>query len=147
MRAGVGHFRRRGPTQVRYGHGMGGVRAIFERHRKRLARLVLVTAVLLVGLSIWSEVPREAALEIALGETHADVLELRISYLRDGEAYQGVRFDFPAGAPRRVQHTVSLPSGPFDVQLDLVRRGERFQRTVHRLQMPVEGLVRLRPSQ
>lgn len=118
---------------------------LFNTHRQRLARLVLLIAALAIGLSLWSEVPRQTELQFWLGEQHRAVVEVRVQYLRDGESYHGVRFDFPSGAPEMVPHAVSLPAGHFHVQLDLLSAPSGdMQRTVHPLTTPADGLVRIR---
>lgn len=122
---------------------MSKPRAWFHAHRHRLARLVLAGAVLAVGLTVWSELPRTTVLEYGLGTDHRDVIELRVAYLQDGDAYHGARFDFPAGAPRHVRHRVSLPSGRFEVRLDVVSRKGRTVRTVRPLLTPADGLVKI----
>lgn len=118
---------------------------LFNTHRQRLARLVLVVAALAIGLSLWSEVPRETAVEFALGDGHGQVQEVHVRYLRDGEVYHGARFDFPAGAPQTVPHRVSLPAGQYEIQLDVFTASPGDARhSQHPLTTPADGLVRIR---
>ena len=114
-----------------------------RKHRQKLARVVLLGATLIVGLTVWAEVPRDTELEYDLGDRHTEVVELRIAYMRDGEPYHGVRFGYSTGAPPRVSHRVSLPSGQFNIQLDVRERGGATHRSIRRLDTPADGLVRI----
>ncbi|MDD9941809.1 MAG: hypothetical protein OXU20_12265 [Myxococcales bacterium] len=121
------------------------MRTWLERNRQRLSRLVLVGAALAVGMTVWNEVPRETELEYFLGPQHGDVVELRVSYLREGDMLHGARFDFPGGAPSQVRHTVALPPGRLQVQVERLTRGGYTTRTTRSLQTPTDGLVRILP--
>ena len=119
----------------------GPLTSLLARHRRLLSRLVLLVAVLVVALELWPRVPRDTDLEFALGPGHERVVELRVAYLVDGEELHGVAFDFPAGAPDRVRHRVSLPAGEYQLKLELRSRGGRSRQLIRRLKTPVEGLV------
>lgn len=121
-------------------------RALLSRRRK-LAPAVLLLGVVVIGTELWSQVPQETDVEYVLGAGHADVVELRVGYLLEGEELHGVSFRYPEGAPRVVRHEVSLPSGRYTVALEVRRRRGAGRRRVERsLQTPVDGVVRLKAS-
>ncbi len=116
---------------------------LFLRHRRRLARLVLGLGLIFVVRDLWPHWPRQTELEFQLGPDHAQVVELRVAYLDHGEELHGVSFAFPQGAPAIVHHSVSLPPGELELQLELRSRGgaaRRFTRTLH---TPASGVVRI----
>jgi hypothetical protein len=82
--------------------------------------VVLAVGTSVVLLQFWPFVEPllspETVVELDLGPAHADVLELRLAYLQEGEELRGVSFRFADGAPARIQHRVSLPTGEFEVQ-------------------------------
>jgi len=63
----------------------------------------------------------DTVVELDLGPGHAEVVELRLIYMLEGEELRGVSFQFSSGAPARVQHRVSLPTG--ELELHCVVRG------------------------
>jgi hypothetical protein len=112
-------------------------------NRRNLARLVLVAAAAAVGLQVASYLPRETEIEIDLGSRHGDVEEVRLSYLRQGEALRGVSLRFPEGAPPRVRHRVDLSPGRYRLAIELRQRGGAT-RTSHRiLRLPADGTLRV----
>ncbi len=123
-----------------------GLRVLLERlveHRRLLARLLLVAGALVVAeqlLPIW---PRQAELELDLGERHEEVTELRLSYQMGGEELKGVRLHYAGGAPSRVHHSVSLPSGEVELLCELRARTGATSTHSHRLRMPAEGVLRV----
>ena len=116
----------------------------FGAQRQRLARLVLIGGVALVAASVLPSVPREQAVEFALGPGHAQVVELSVAYTLDGEEFKGVRFGFPQGAPERVLHRVSLPAGQFVLHCSVRERGGAARSVTLRLDSPADGVVRFR---
>ena len=123
-----------------------GLRALLQRlveHRRGLARLLLVAGALVVAEQLLPLWPRQAELELDLGERHGEVTELRLSYLMGGEELKGVSLHYAGGAPSRVHHSVSLPSGQLELLCEL--RGRDGATTTHtqRLQMPAEGVLRV----
>ena len=77
----------------------------------------------MLGVTFWPRVPLATDLEFVLGPGHSDIVELRVAYVQGGEEMYGASFPFPGGAPRSVRHRVSLPSGRFEVKLELRGRG------------------------
>jgi hypothetical protein len=124
--------------------GLGGrARALFERHRKRLATLVLVLFLAAVGLEITSAIPRETRVDIPLGASHARVSEARIDYFDGDEPVHSVTLRWPYGAPESVRHTVDLSPGEYEVTVVLVERAGERRELTGRLTAPAEGVVRL----
>lgn len=124
---------------------MRQARALVSRRRK-LAPAVLLIGAVVIGAELWSQVPQQADVEYVLGSRHADVVELRVGYLLEGEELHGVSFRYPEGAPRVVRHEVSLPSGRYTIALEVRRRRGTSRRVERSLQMPAEGVVRLEVS-
>lgn len=114
-----------------------------DRHRRRLASVVALLGLAVLGLTLWPAVPKETELELVLGPDHAQVVEVRVAYVQQQEELQGVRLRFPEGAPGVVRHRVSLPSGRFEVRLDLLRRGAPALSFVRTFETPADGVVRL----
>ncbi|HEX7481694.1 MAG TPA: hypothetical protein VF331_28065 [Polyangiales bacterium] len=123
--------------------GLSTLKRVFSQHRPGLARLVALGGVLAVGTVLAPRVPREVKVELVLGPTHHDFTEVRIAYLQEGEELHGVAFTFPAGAPERVRHTVSLPAGDFEVRAELRRPNGGSQASVGHLHAPAAGTVRI----
>jgi hypothetical protein len=117
-------------------------RKAFDR-RRRYAPLVLVLAVVVVGNELWSGMPRNTRLEYRLGPDHARVVEMRVVYVQDGEEIRGVSFHYPEGAPPRVAHQLELPSGHYEVSLELTDRDGKAVRVTRALRTPAEGVVRV----
>jgi hypothetical protein len=116
---------------------------LLQRHRLRLARLTLVAGILVAVLHVWPQLPRETDLEFALGPGHSEIVELRVSYVHQGEEWYGVRLGFPEGAPDRVRHSVSLPAGEFELRCELRDRNGRSRLLVRHLRTPAEDVVRV----
>ncbi len=109
---------------------------LLRRHRRRLATLVALVGVVLVGTKLSGAVPRDVAIEYRLGE-HRDVEEVRIAYVLNGEEVIGVRFEGPGA---RLSHEVSLAPGRYRIEA-LVREAGA-QRVVRRaLRVPAAGVV------
>lgn len=111
-------------------------------NRKRLARLVAVLGVLLVGAHLLSTLPREVEIRYDLGGDHRRATEIHLSYVADGAEMKGVRFHYAHGAPKVIRHRVDLTPGEYRVVASL--HGPDLSRTLHRdLEMPAEGVVRI----
>jgi hypothetical protein len=117
--------------------------AFVTRHQRRLARLVLVMGAAYAGLELWPSWPREAEIEFLLGTSHADVVELRVAYVKDEQALHGVTFTFPQGAPAQVRHRVTLPAGTFVAHCELFRRAGGPREVTRVFQVPTAGPVRI----
>jgi hypothetical protein len=115
----------------------------FARHRRRLARLVLGLGLIYSARLLWPSWPHETELEFELGPDHAQVVELRVAYLHQGEELHGVSFGFPSGAPALVRHKLSLPPGKLVLSCELRARDGGARRLTRTLTAPVEGVVRI----
>jgi hypothetical protein len=116
---------------------------LLQQHRRALARVVLVIGAFVVGQQLWPAVSRETEIELELGESHAQVVEVRVSYLLEGEELHGVSFRFTGGAPAKLRHRVSLPAGDLELQCVVRRRDGAAQVVTRRLRTPASGLVRI----
>ena len=85
--------------------------------------------------------------ELELGPEHAQVRELRLVYLLEGEELRVVSFRFQDGAPARVRHRVSLPAGELELQCLLTGRDGAARVLTRRLRTPAAGLVRIRVAE
>jgi hypothetical protein len=117
--------------------------ALFVRNRRRLARLTLLAGALMVAGQLVPNWPREVNVEYVLGRAHGEIVELRVSYVRDDDELHGVSFGFPGGAPSLVRHRVTLPSGEFELRCELRGRGGEWHRLVRHLHAPADGPVRI----
>jgi hypothetical protein len=122
---------------------MQSLRRFLLRHRARIARLTAVAGVLTVGLLVSRELPRDVDVELMLGPKHAEIVEVRIGYLQDGEELHGVALSFPKGAPARVHHKVSLPAGELEVHAEARSAHGLAAANVARLQNPAQGPLRI----
>lgn len=112
--------------------------------RKRVATLVAVLGLAVVGAQFLGATPRKVDVRFALGSAHEHVTDARIVYRRDddGAAVKGTRVHYEEGAPRTVRDTVQLPPGRYRVEARL--RGPNLRREVEqRLEVPHDGPVRL----
>jgi hypothetical protein len=113
------------------------------QNRRRLAPLVLVGGVALVLGPLADAAPRETSLRLRLADPGA-VREVGLSVFDAGEPVLGLRLPFTRGAPPRIDESLDLPPGRYELHID-VTRGEgatRAQRTeVRMLEVPTEGVV------
>jgi hypothetical protein len=114
--------------------------ALFSKHRRRLAPLVLLAFALIVSRQLLPSWPRETDVSFALGQDHADVVELRVAYLRGDEELHGVSFSFPEGAPGVVHHKVTLPAGEFELRCELRQRSGGSRTLIRRLHEPARAV-------
>lgn len=114
----------------------------FQKHRRRLAPLVLVAGALVVAPRLVGSLPREVHVRYELGPDHGGAREARIDYVLGGEAVQSVRFDYASGAPAYIDHRVSLAPGHYDVLAE-VRSVDGSYRVERGLEVPAEGMVRI----
>jgi hypothetical protein len=123
---------------------MQGIRRFFENHRRRLARLLAVCGIATVAMVLAPQVPTELEVELQLPTTHREFVEVRLTYLDQGEELQGARLAFPGGAPSRVHHTARLPSGDVEVHAVAVRTDGRALSRSTRAHAPVDGTLVIR---
>jgi len=114
-----------------------------ERQRPRLTRVVLFAGLLAVFLYLAPYVPRDTRIMLDLGEQHADIVELDLTYSLGSDDLRTTKLTYPSGAPRKVLHDVRLPSG--DIALDArqtLRDGRTLADTL-RFKTPAESDVRI----
>lgn len=111
-------------------------------HRRRLAPLVLLAGVLIVGSRVAKETSSEMALDFILAEGHPRATSARIAYIRDGSTERGVTMHFPRGVPNAVHHEVELAAGRWDVALEVLGDGTP-KRMSGSFECPAEGRVRV----
>jgi hypothetical protein len=123
---------------------MRALRAIFKRHQDRLARLTAIAGILVVGSLVLRSAPRAVQVVFDLGPKHSEFVEVRVAYVQDGEELHGVAFSFPEGAPLRVNHSVNLPAGDFEVHTELRPLHGEWLASIEHLHTPIDGPVRIR---
>jgi hypothetical protein len=114
-----------------------------RRHRGRLTRIVLITGLLAVFLYLAPHVPRDTKIMLDLGEQHAQVVELDLTYSLGADDLRTTRLLYPAGAPRRVQQDVKLPVGDIALASRQTLRDGRTLEELRRFTIPAEAEVRI----
>jgi hypothetical protein len=114
-----------------------------ERQRPRLTRIVLFVGLLAVFLYLAPYVPRDTRIMLDLGEQHADVVELDLTYSLGSDDLRMTKLKYPAGAPRRVQHDVRLPSGDIALAARQTLRDGRTLADTLRFKTPADADVRI----
>jgi hypothetical protein len=115
---------------------------LFLKHRQRLAPLVVLIGLIVIGGIIFEASPRETEIRYDLGPSHRDIETARIAYLLDGDEVLGARFRFDDGAPEALRHTVELSPGRYEVKAEL--RGRAVSRDLSRvIRLPADGVVRV----
>jgi len=120
---------------------MNKVWELVVRHRRRLAPLVLVLGLVVVGSKLFAAVPRETDIRYDLGPSHEEVRELRIAYELEGSAFRDVVLRYPGGAPRTVRHELDLEPGRYEIEVMLVRDDGARSEVRRALRAPAEGVV------
>jgi hypothetical protein len=123
---------------------MHSVLAILRAHKQRLARLIGLGGVLLVASLLLRGAPRKVDVEFDLGPAHRDFVAIRVAYVQRGEELHGVAFSFPQGAPMKVEHSLKLPVGDFEVHTELLPEHGPALASVGRLHSPSDGKVHIR---
>ena len=77
--------------------------ALFQKHRRRLATLVLALFVAVIAVQVGSAIPRETQVDVPLGGAHAEVTEARIEYWQEDELVRSITRRFSHGAPMSVR--------------------------------------------
>lgn len=117
--------------------------ALFQKHRRRIATLVLGLFLVAVAIEIGGALPRETRVSVPMGAAHAQITEARIDYWQEDEAVHSVTLRWPGGAPASVRHTLDLSPGEYDVSVQLVDRSGHRRQLSGRLTAPADGVVRL----
>ena len=114
-----------------------------KRHRARLTRVVLFGGLLAVFLYLAPYVPRDTKIMLDLGERHAEVVELDLTYSLGSDDQRSTKLMYPSGAPRQVRHEVRLPSGDIALAARQTLRDGRTVADTLRFQIPAEADVRI----
>ena len=109
----------------------------------RLARIALIAAGGAVLVHLLGAVPQESHLELVLGPEHGQVIEIRVAFLQDGDALQGVRLSFPSGAPPSVPLRADLPRGDVELAVQLRALDGSTREVSRNVAVPVEGRLRV----
>lgn len=123
---------------------MPGLLAILQAHKQRIARLIALSGILIVGSLLMRGVPRKVDVEFDIGPDHRNFVEIRVAYVQGGEELHGVKLSFPDGVPGSVQHSVQLPEGEFEVHTELRPERGPAVASVGRLRAPSDGRVHIR---
>jgi hypothetical protein len=117
---------------------------LFAQHRKRLAGLVLAIFVVIVAIEIGTAVPRATTLLLDVGDDHAHVREVEITYTEgahEGPTVRSARRRYDDGAPSRITDTIDLVPGPYRVELVLGRDDGTTDVREGRFEAPGEGAI------
>jgi hypothetical protein len=117
--------------------------AAIAPHRARIASLVMIAGVIVVGLEISRTGPQDVDVALPIGAGHDDVTQVDVAYLEDGDLVRRVSLRFPEGAPSEVRDTVELAPGSYDVSVDLRRDDGSAESRAGRLDAPADGVVRV----
>ena len=132
-----------GPLALSWRRMFETLKALFQKHRKRLAFVALIVFLVAVAIEVGGAIPREVEVDFPMGEGHAQVTEARIEYWQEDEMVRTVQRHFPQGAPRSVRDSVELSPGDYEVSVLLVRRGGDSEELRGRLSAPSDGVVRI----
>jgi hypothetical protein len=108
--------------------------------RRRLAPVVLVTGLVVVGAYANREVPREQEVRFELDERHERAKSIRIAYMEAGEQLSGVDFRLTQSPRRVLVHHPSLKPGQYDVVITIESTEGAIQRLTRKLSVPAEGV-------
>ena len=107
--------------------------------RRRIATVVAVVGVLVVGDRLVRAWPREVRVAYEVGP---DVEDLAVDYLQDEAAVSSVRFRRPDGKPAVFEHAVRLQPGAYQLHITLYGRDTPAIEEVRGLTVPTDGLAR-----
>jgi hypothetical protein len=107
--------------------------------RRRLAAIVAIVGLVVVGSRLAEVWPRDATVAFVLGP---EIEELAVDYLQDGEALASARFRKPTGEPPFFQHTLRLSPGRYQVHVTQYGPGSVRVEEVRALLVPKKGVTR-----
>jgi hypothetical protein len=119
------------------------IRKVMLDNRRRLATVVLLVGGACIAMQIWDDIPRPTEIELALGELHGQVVEVRLMYLQNGIEQRGASFAFPGGAPAILRHRADLSRGRHEVSIELRLKSGRIQNVAKPLLIPADGVIRI----
>lgn len=115
--------------------------ARLKPHKQRIARMIGLGGILVVASQLMRAAPRDVEVDLKLGPEHREFVEVRVAYILEGEAFHGVAFSFPEGAPKHVHHSVQLPAGEYEVHTTLRPAHGPALASIGRLHAPSDGSV------
>lgn len=118
------------------------VKGFLKTHRRRIARLIAIVAIAVLGSHFFSTIPRDVELRYDLGPDHDRWTAVEVSYQMDGGEVAGVRWLHRRGAPRSIRHTVSLAPGRYEV-VAILSAGSRRQTVERAIQVPADSVIRI----
>jgi len=113
------------------------------RPHGRLTRVVLIAGLLAVFLYLAPYVPRDTRIMLDLGDRHADVVALDLTYSLGADDLRSTSLAYPKGAPRRVLHDVRLPTGDISLSARQTFRDGRTLEDSRRFKTPADADVRI----
>jgi len=118
------------------------IKGFLKTHRRRIARVIAVVAIAVLGAHFFANIPREVDLRFDLGPDHDRWTAVQISYQIDGGEVAGVRWSYRRGAPRAIRHTVSLVPGRYEV-VGMLTAGSRQERVRRAIEVPADSVIRV----
>lgn len=115
--------------------------------RRRIATIIAVLGVALVGTQLGRVWPREQSVTYELS---AGARELEVDYLQESEAVSSLRFRGLNDESLVITETVRLQPGEYRVQFTVYGYDESVMEDVRTLNVPAQGVVRFdlrRPSE
>jgi hypothetical protein len=109
-----------------------------SRVRRRIAPVVLLAGVFVVGHTAKDEIPRTQEVLYVLSDDQRKAESVRVSYAQDGETVTDIALRFAAAVPPRVAHSPSLRPGRYDVTIELTGRAFPGQVLSRTLVVPTE---------
>jgi len=117
---------------------------LLQTHRRQLGRWLGLAGTLLILSQLLRGAPRTVEVQLDLGPKHQRFTEVRVAYVQAGEELHAALFSFPNGAPGRLQHTVRLPAGDFEVHTELRPSHGNVVGSVEPLHAPSDEPVQIR---
>ena len=111
---------------------------LFLRYKAKLAFIVLIAGLLLIGREVGSAYPRDVDIVFELGSAHARHEVLDVRYLLNGEEVRGATYRADA-LDERIDASVSLSPGRYTVSARF-DDGTVVERA---LEVPTEGRVHI----
>ena len=112
---------------------------LFLRYKAKLAFLVLIAGLLLIGREIGAAYPRDVEIVFELGSAHELQEVLDVRYLLDGEEVRGAIYRGDEGLDETIETSVSLSPGRYTISARF-DDGDAVERT---LNVPAEGRVHI----
>lgn len=111
---------------------------LFLRYKAKVAFLVLIAGLLLIGREIESAYPRDVDIVFELGPTYAHHEVLDVRYLLEGEEVRGATYRGES-LEETIDASVSLSPGRYSISAQF-NDGTAIERT---LDVPTEGRVHI----